>query len=95
VSFHAPVEAIVLSEFSVRLVPPTARTDGELAGHETCACLSEEVSWFAGTPRAHAEEPVSPAATTVVMPSAAVAASWRSASVRDAVNAETVDSQTP
>jgi hypothetical protein len=57
--------------------------------------LSEEVSLFAGTPRAHAEEPVSPAATTVVMPSAAVAASWRSASVRYAVYAETVDSQTP
>src|SRR3954452_4331514 len=95
VSFQAPWEAIELSGASVRLVPPTASTHGEEAGHETCALLSDEVSWSAGTPRAHAEEPVSPAATTVVMPSAAVAVSWRSASVRDAVYAETVDSQTP
>ena len=76
-------------------MPPTASTDGDEAGQETWGCLSAEVSLLAGTPRAHAEEPVSPAATTTVMPSAASAASWRSASVRDAVYAETVDSQTP
>ena len=94
-SFQAPAEAIELSAFSVRFVPPTASTEGDVAGQETCAFLSAEVSLFAGTPRAQAEEPVSPAATTTVMPSAASAASWRSASVRDAVYAETVDSQTP
>ena len=94
-SFQAPVEAIVLSAFSVRFVPPTASTEAELAGQETWAFLSSDVSWLAGTPRAQAEEPVSPAATTVVIPSAAVAASCRSAIVRDAVYEETVASQTP
>ena len=68
---------------SVRFVPPTASTHGELAGHDTCGFLSAEVSFDGETPRAHADEPVSPAATTVVMPSAAVAVSWRSTSVRD------------
>jgi len=95
VSFQTPVDAIVLSAFSVRFVPPTASTDGEVAGHEVWGCLSAEVSLSAGTPRAHAEEPESPAATTTVMPRAASAASWRSASVREAVYGETVDSQTP
>ena len=85
----------MLSALSVRFVPPTASTHGDDAGQETCGCLSAEVSWFAGTPRAHAEEPVSPAATTVVMPSAAVAVSWRSTSVRDAVYGCTTDSHTP
>ena len=37
------------------------------------------------TPRAHADDPMSPAATTVVIPSAAVAVSCRSTSVTDAV----------
>src|SRR5215210_3854544 len=73
VSFQAPCEAIELSAASVRLVPPTARTHGEEAGHETCGFLSDEVSSPAGTPRAQAEDPVSPAATTVVIPRAAVA----------------------
>ena len=94
-SFQAPDEAIVLSAASVRLVPPTASTHGEDAGQETCGFLSEDVSWFGGTPRAHAEEPVSPAATTVVMPSAAVAVSWRSTSVRAAVYGCTTDSHSP
>src|SRR5690349_12609212 len=85
VSFHAPDEAIVLSAFSVRLVPPTASTQGDDAGHSTWGALSEEVNWFAGTPRAQADEPLSPAATTVVIPSAAVAVSWRSTMVREAV----------
>jgi hypothetical protein len=47
--------------------------------------LSEEVSLDGETPRAHADEPVSPAATTVVIPSAAVAVSCRSTIVTDAV----------
>src|SRR6476619_321969 len=83
VSFQAPDEAIVLSAASGRLVPPTASTHGDDAGQATCGFLSEDVSWSAGTPRAHADEPVSPAATTVVIPKAAVAVSWRSTSVRD------------
>src|SRR3954453_7729818 len=95
VSFQAPWEAIELSAASVRLVPPTASTHGEEAGHEICGFFSDDVSWLAGTPRAHAEEPVSPAATTVVIPSAAVAASWRSTSVRDAVYGCTIDSHSP
>jgi hypothetical protein len=45
--------------------------------------LSDEVSLLGLTPRAHADEPVSPAATTTVIPSAAAAASSRSTSVRD------------
>ena len=94
-SFQAPDEAIALSAASVRFVPPTARTQGDDAGQETCGFLSDDVSWLAGTPRAHAEEPVSPAATTVVMPSAAVAVSWRSTSVRDAVYGFTIDSHSP
>src|SRR3954451_3150574 len=85
VSFHAPVEAIALPALSVTLVPPIASTQGDDAGQETCGFLSEGVSWLAGTPRAHADEPLSPAATTVVIPSAAVAVSCRSTSVRDAV----------
>ena len=93
-SFQTPVEAIALSAFSVRFVPPTASTHGDDAGHDTCGFLSAEVSLFAGT-RAHAEEPVSPAATTVVMPSAAVAVSWRSTSVRAAVKGFTIDSHSP
>ena len=95
VSFHGPVEAMPLPASSVRFVPPTASTHGELAGHETCGFLSDEVSCEGLTPRAHADEPVSPAATTVVMPSAAVAVSWRSTSVRDAVYGETLDSHVP
>ena len=94
-SFHTPVDAIVLFEFSVRFVPPTASTHGDEAGQDTCGFLSAEVSWLAGTPRAQAEEPVSPAATTVVMPSAAVAVSWRSTSVRAAVYGFTTDSPSP
>ena len=74
-SFQTPVEAIALSAPSVRFVPPTASTHGDEAGPDTCGFLSAVVSWLAGTPRAQAEEPVSPAATTVVMPSAAVAVS--------------------
>ena len=85
----------MLFEFSVRFVPPTASTHPELAGQDTCGFFSLEVSWPAGTPRAHAEEPVSPAATTTVIPSAASAASRRVTSVRDAEYLETVDSQTP
>jgi hypothetical protein len=95
VSFHGPVEAIVLFESSVRFVPPTASTHSELAGQDTCGFFSLEVSWLAGTPRAHADEPVSPAATTTVIPSAASAASRRVTSVRDAEYLDTVDSQTP
>src|SRR3954452_19733096 len=95
VSFHAPDEAIVLSAASVRLVPPTARTHGDDAGQSTCGFVSEELSWLADTPRAHADDPLSPAATTVVMPSAAVAVSWRSTSVRVAVYGCTMDSHTP
>jgi hypothetical protein len=68
VSFQGPVEAMLLSEFSVRFVPPTASTQPELAGHDTCGFFSDEVSWLGGTPRAHADEPVSPAATTTVIP---------------------------
>ena len=94
-SFHGPVEATPFWASSVRFVPPTASTHGELAGHDTCGFLSDEVSLDGLTPRAHADEPVSPAATTVVMPSAAVAVSWRSTSVRDAVYGETSDSQSP
>ena len=76
-------------------MPPTASTHPELAGHDTWGFFSEEVSWLGGTPRAQADEPVSPAATTTVIPSAASAASSRLTSVRDAVYADTVDSHTP
>src|SRR3954447_23370080 len=80
---------------SVRLVPPTASTQGDVAGQEVCGCFSLEVSGAGGTPRAHAEDPVSPAATTVVIPSEAVAASWRSTSVRALPYAFTLTSQVP
>src|SRR5262245_56728258 len=86
---------MLLSEFSVRFVPPTASTQPELAGQDTCGFFSDEVSWLGGTPRAHADEPVSPAATTWVIPSAASAASCRVTSVREAVYGETVDSHSP
>src|SRR6185503_7268889 len=86
---------MLLLELRVRFVPPTASAQPELAGHETCGFFSEEVSWLAGTPRAHADEPVSPAATTTVIPSAASAASCRVTRVRDAEYADTVDSHTP
>ena len=71
-SFHGPLAAIAFAASSVRLVPPTASTNGEVAGHDAWICLSAVVSWSAGTPCAHAEEPASPAATTTVMPSAAL-----------------------
>ena len=48
-----------------------------------------------GTPRAQADEPVSPAATTTVIPSAAWAASVRSTRVRDSEYGDTVDSHSP
>jgi len=35
VSFQTPLDAIVLSAFSVRFVPPTASTEGDEAGQET------------------------------------------------------------
>jgi len=57
--------------------------------------LSAEVSFDGFTPRAHAADPESPAATTVVIPSAAVAVSWRSTIVTDAVYGLTCDSQVP
>ena len=94
-SFHTPVDAIVLSALSVRFVPPTASTHGDVAGQDADCCSSALVSWLAGTPCAHDDEPASPAATTVVMPSDAVAASWRSTSVRAAVYGFTVASHTP
>src|SRR4051812_24088368 len=94
-SFHGPVAAIVLSALSVRFVPPTARTHGEVAGQDVAGCSSDEVSCGTGTPRAHADEPESPAATTTVIPSAASAASTRLASVRDAVYGLMVDSHSP
>ena len=94
-SFQGPLEAMLLSEFRVRFVPPTARTHGELAGQDTCGFFSDEVSFPGGTPRAHADEPVSPAATTTVIPSAASAASVRSTSVRDSEYGDTVDSHSP
>lgn len=76
-------------------VPPTASTQRDVAGHDADFCLSALVSCEAGTPCAHADEPLSPAATTVVIPSAAVAARWRSTSVCDAAYADTLASQTP
>ena len=84
-SFHGPLEAIPFWSFRVRFVPPAASTHGEDAGHDTCGFLSDEVSFEGETPRAHADDPLSPAATTVVMPSAAVAVSWRSTIVTEAV----------
>ena len=76
-------------------MPPTASTHGEDAGQDDLRLLVRGRQLVAGTPRAHADEPVSPAATTVVMPSAAVAVSWRSTSVRDAVYGYTIDSHSP
>src|SRR4051812_26406002 len=95
VSFHGPVDAMLLSGFSVRLVPPTARTYGEEAGQDSCGFFSDEVSLLGETPRAQADEPVSPAATTTVIPSAASAASVRSTSVRDSEYGDTFDSHWP
>ena len=80
---------------SVRFVPPTASTHGDVAGQEADFCLSKLVSWEVGTPCAHDEEPLSPAATTIVIPSAAVAAAWRLNSVRAAVYGATLASHTP
>jgi hypothetical protein len=68
VSFQTPVEAMLLSGLRVRFVPPTESTQGELAGQETRGVLSAAVSSALGTPRAQVEEPLSPAATTTVMP---------------------------
>ena len=66
-------------------MPPTASTHGEVAGHDACGFLSAEVSLDGETPRAHADEPVSPAATTVVIPRVAVVVNCRSTIVTDAV----------
>jgi hypothetical protein len=85
VSFHTPEDAMVFAGVSVRFVPPTASTHGDVAGHDADFCLSKLVSWEDGTPWAHDDEPLSPAETTIVMPSAAVAAAWRSNSVRAAL----------
>ena len=84
-SFHGPLAAIAFPAVSVRFVPPTASTNGEVAGHSAWICLSAGVSWEAGTPCAHDEDPASPAATTTVIPSAACAARVRFTSVREAV----------
>ena len=84
-SFHTPEDSIAFAGVSVRFVPPTASTQGDVAGQEADFCLSKLVSWEDGTPCAHDDEPLSPAATTVVIPSAEVAASWRLKSVRAAL----------
>ena len=90
-----PEDAIAFAGVSVRFVPPTASTQGDVAGQDADRCLSKLSSCDGGTPCAHADEPLSPAATTVVIPSADVAASWRSNSVRAAVYGLTLASQTP
>src|SRR5258705_13548073 len=68
VSFQTPVAAMLLSGLRVRFVPPTASTQGELAGQDTCGVLSAAVRCLVGTARGHVEDPLSPAATTTVMP---------------------------
>ena len=50
---------------SVRFVPPTASTQGDVAGQDADFCLSKLSSCDGGTPCAHDDEPLSPAATTV------------------------------
>ena len=69
-SFHTPEDSIEFAGVSVRFVPPTASTQGDVAGQEADFCLSKLSSWDDGTPCAHDDEPLSPAATTVVIPSA-------------------------
>ncbi len=86
--------AIALADVSVRFVPPTANTHGDVAGQDADCCLSKLLSCEDGTPCVHEEEPLSPAATTIVIPSAAVAAAWRLNGVRAAVYGATVASQT-
>jgi len=39
-----------LAGVSVRSVPPTARTHGEVAGQDADCCLSKLLSWDEGTP---------------------------------------------
>src|SRR4051794_41845222 len=68
VSFHGPVDAMLLSSLSVRFVPPTARTQGELAGHDTAGSFSALVSWLGGIPRLQGGGPLSPPATAVGVP---------------------------
>jgi hypothetical protein len=48
------------------LVPLAASTHGEVASQDADSCLSKLVSWEVGTPCAHDDEPLSPAATTTV-----------------------------
>ena len=74
--------------------PPPART-ARWPARTACGFLSAEVSLLGETPRAQADEPVSPAATTTVMPSADSAASVRSTSVRDSEYGDTFDSHSP
>jgi hypothetical protein len=66
-----------------------------VAGQDVDFCLSKLLSWEVGTPCAHDDEPLSPAATTTVIPRASVAASWRSTSVRAAVYGAALASHTP
>ncbi|MFZ0975858.1 MAG: hypothetical protein WAN22_26780 [Solirubrobacteraceae bacterium] len=47
------------------------------------------------TPCAHVDEPLSPAATTIVIPNASIAAASRSNSVRAALYGSTAASQAP
>ena len=62
-SFHTTSPARSLSAPSVRRVPPTEVTHGELAGYHTSgACASSEASG------PHIDVPLSPAATTKLVP---------------------------
>ena len=94
-SFHTPDDAIAFAGVRVRFVPPTASTQGDVAGQDVDFCSSKLSSSEVGTPWAHDDEPLSPAATTVVIPRADVAASWRLNSVRAAVYGFTLASQMP
>ena len=77
-SFQAPLETIALLASSVRFVPPTASTFGDVAGQDVWDCFSAAVSSLAGTPRAHADDPRVPGRDDDRDPERAVAASWRS-----------------
>jgi hypothetical protein len=48
------------------LVPLAASTHGDVAGQDADSCLSKLVSWEVGTPCAHDDEALPPAATTKV-----------------------------
>src|SRR6476659_4508858 len=92
-SFHVIWEAIRFLAFSLRFVPPTAVTNGELAGSLTANSGSAVL--LSGVSTGQALEPWSPAATSVEIPAPAATAKTLSSARRNARLKFSCDSQLP